>query len=407
MLNKLRPIAALAGLGLVAGCTSGNGALEPSFTSVNLNATVKAQIAVGVATFADGTNGLNVVATLRQKNGESGTLLNTPTITGPSGFVVPAGSVGTKSNAGAFAECAANVDAGTNHISGSVQSVVTANATCSTFGQGGGLFGYGFAPENSTTAQSPNFTLYGDLLDATTGGQYGGPFYGPDGLIDGGFTAYRGGAPAYPNVQNGTYPSGFLGYGLGYTTFDLTPVAGAYNLSVFVGSGNTSSTTINAATPGTLTNTVGLPAFAAAPVFTEDGAGGGTATCIAPAGTTETLIELVDVDIDAFYTQVVSGGGAVSYTFGDAMGPAPTTSSAPTIAAGDDYEVGCIAADYPLYEAGYPQNTSQTPTLVGAAGQTDIAFAPAFVSVYGGAAASSHKHKLPAFHRVRSTKLVR
>lgn len=401
-MKNIRPIAAFTGLALVTGCTAGNGAIEPGFTSVNLANTTKAQMASGVATFNDGTKGLNLVATFRQKDGLSATLLNTPTITGPAGFTVPTGVVGIKNAAGGgFAECAANVDAGTNHISGSLQSVVTANATCSTFGQAGGVFGYGFAPENSTTAQAPNFQLFGDLLDGTTGGQYGGPFYGGDGLIDAGATAYRGGQPAYPQVQDGTYPTGFTGYGFGYTTFDLTPVAGAYNLSIFVGSSDTSATTLTATSLNSLTNVAGLPAFGATPTFTEDGAGGGTATCVAPAGTTETLIELVDADIDAYYTQVVQGGGAVSYTFGDNLGPAVKGSTAPTIITGDNYEVACIAADYPLYEASYPQNTSETPTLLGAAGQTDVSFSPPFVSMYGGAtAAAGHARLHPAFHRV-------
>jgi len=140
--------------GLLAGCTAGNGALEPPFTSVNLN-NDRVQVAAGVATFNDGSKGLNVVATFRQPNGLSATLLNTPTLTGP--FTVPVGAAGTKSGASSLgtaaflSTCTPNVDAGTGHISGSAQSVVTANALCTTFGQAGGVFAYGFAPENSTT----------------------------------------------------------------------------------------------------------------------------------------------------------------------------------------------------------------------------------------------------------------
>ena len=422
MNRKLRPIAAIVGLGLVAGCTSGNGALEPGFTSTNLNATVKAQIAVGVATFNDGSTGLNVVTTFRQQTkGLSATLLNTPTITGP--FTVPAGSTGSQSgpSTGTFStsECAKNVDDGTGHISGSAQSVVTASATCSTFGQAGLVLAYGIAPENSTTAQAPSFIQYGDFN--ALGDLYGAPFYGDPctesdcvgdsatdadgnllpGYAGAGYAAFRGGPPAFPNARLGTYPTGFLGYGLGFNTFAMSPAAGTYNLSINVPSGNTAGATIVAPST-TLTNTTGLPAFVASPTFVEDGTGGGTASCVAPAGVTETLVELFDAGTDSWYTQVVQGGGAVTSTFADNLGAGVGTAG-PTLNTGDGYEITCIGADYPLYESEPTLNTSQTPTLMGSNGQADITFAVPTDAVYGTpATATDSRNKKAARRFVRT-----
>ena len=419
-ITTLRPIAAVLGLGLVAGCTSGQTTTVP-FTSVPLSAN-KAQLAVGVATFNDGTTGLNVVTTFRQKNGLSATLLNTPTITGP--FTVPADATGSQSGPATTTfttgECAKNVDDGTGHITGSAQSVVTANAACTTFGQAGLVLSYGIAPENSTTAQAPSFIQYGDFNGL--GDLYGAPFYGDPctesdctgdsatdedgnplpGYSQAGYAAFRGGPPAFPNARLGTYPTGFLGFGLGFNTFALTPVAGTYNLSINVPSGNTAGATITAPST-TLTNVVGLPAFADDGTdFVEDGAGGGTATCTAPAGVTETIVELFDAETDSYYTQVVQGAGAVTATFADNLGGGAGTAG-PTLNPGDGYEVECIGADYPLYEAGPTQSNSQTPVIAGANGQADIVFDFPFDSTYGAAEDTAkgrnaaHRHK--QFHR--------
>jgi len=350
---------AAAILGIAAGCTSGNGALEPPFTSVNLQSN-KLQLAVGVATFSDGTIGLNTVTTFRQPNGLSATLLNTPTLMGP--FTVPVGVSGSGT-----ACKASNVDAGTNHVTGSPQALPGTVAVCSTFGQSGGVFAYGFAPINSTTSGAASYAVYTK------------PFYGTSALTGG---SLRGGPPAYPTTTNGLFDSSFTGYTLGFTTFALPPVAGAYNLSVNVPSGNNPGATITAP-PATLTSTVGLPPFAAPPTFIQDGIGGGTATCTAPAGTTETLVEFVDTAMGTFYTVFVATGGAVTATLPDNLGPVKAGAATPSIATGDSYQVECIAADYPLFEAGPPANTQQTPTIVGAAGQSDIAFSPLFVPASG------------------------
>jgi hypothetical protein len=55
---------------------------------------------------------------------------------------------------------------------------------------------------------------------------------------------------------------------------------------------------------------------------------------------------------------------------------------------GDTYMIQYFAMDYPLYEASYPFNTSQTPAIVGAAGQSDVTIsAPSAPVGY-----STHRH---------------
>jgi hypothetical protein len=342
----------IAALGVAAGCSSGQSSAEPGTTSVNVT-NFKAQLAVGVATFVDGSTGLNVVATFRQPDGLSGTLLNTPTIVGPAAFRVPAGMGG--------------VDGGTNHISASPQVPPLATPTSTTLGTTGGVF------------------AYGALMGADSGGN---PI------------EFRGGPPAYPNVLDGTYPSGFGGFTEGFTEFDAPPVAGTYTLSIVVPAANAASTTI-AATPGAIANVAGsLGPIAAAPAFVEDGNGGGTATCAVPLNAKETLVDITDVTADAFFTAVVKGGGAIAATFAPNIGAYSGGVAGPTLTSGDEYSVSCIATNYPAFEAGPPGNLQQLPTIVGANGQADISFSPNLDATYGGASANARKR---AAKKVRNT----
>ncbi len=364
MRSLIRPLGTTAALVLLAACTSGQSAQPPTMTVSSLSGD-KAELAVGVATFSDGSKGLNAVATFRGAGGASATLVNTPTVTGPAAFVVPAVD-------------AAGTDAGTNHISASPQ-VTTGAPTATTFSTTGGVFSYGFAPANADTSGSANFGLYPQ------------PFYGA-GTLAGAFTdananpiAFEGGPPAYPNVRTGTYPAGFVGYSQGFTTFAATPVAGAYGLTVVVASSNAGTTTVTSPS-ASITNVAGLAAVAT-PTFTEDGTGGGTAAFVAPAGTTESVVDFYDVKAGTFYSVLVPGSGALTATLPDAVGVFASGVAGATLTAGDAYEMTVICADYPLFEAGPPQNTAQVPTLLGAAGQADIAFSPGLAGTYGTGAA--------------------
>lgn len=376
MRQSIRTLAALALAGLGAGCTSGNSGIEPGFTAVNLNQN-KLQLAVGVATFYNAagavTPGVNLVATFRQPNGLSATLLNTPTFTGP--FTVPAAAAGTTSNgrttnaALGRGTCSPNVDAGTGHITGSPQALPGTTAQCTTLGQAGGVFAYGIAPDNSTTSGAAQFQGYLQ------------PFFT---TFDIGRVAFFGGPPAYANAQTPSYPTGFPGYSQGWTIFAVPPVAGAYNASVNVASANNPGATITAPT-ATLANAIGLPAFAAPPVFTPDGAGGGTVTCTAPAGVTETIVDLQDTDAVSsavlYYTVVAQGGGNVTATFAANLGTVSGSGTVrPTLKTGDSYTVQCIGVDYPAFEAGPPTNTQQAPSLGG--GQSDITISQGVAGTY-------------------------
>jgi len=351
--NSTKAVAAVALLTALAGCTSGQSGVEPAFQSANLNAN-RLQFAVGVATFADGSKGLNVVPTFRQPNGLSATLLNTPLLSGP--FVVPAVD-------------AAGTDAGTGSISGSPQVLPGQTPASTTFNQAGGIFSSGFAPENSTTSGAASFNVY-----AT-------PFY----TVKGGSVAaniYRGGPPAYPQVRNGQYPAAFVGFPQGFTSFLVTPGVGPYSLSVGIQDGNGKTTTI-AAPPATLSSAAGLAA-STAPIATKDGSGGLSIAFTAPAGTTESLVDVVDVSLtpNVYYTVLTTGAGpqvaVLPANLGPFSGGAPTAS----IPTGDTFSIRLVNLDYPGFESGVPQNTQQTPTLAGPNGQADISYAPVVRGTY-------------------------
>jgi hypothetical protein len=369
----------LAALSVAAGCSSGQSSAEPPTTGVNV-ANYDAQLAVGVATFVDGSKGLNVVATFRQPDGLSGTLVNTPTIMGPAGFRVPAGMGG--------------VDGGTNHISGSPQVPPLSTPASTTLGETGGVFTYGLAPDNSDTSGSLyNFVYDGAFYDAT------GALMGAD--SGGNPIEFRGGPPSYPNVLDGTYPSGFEGFTQGFVEFDTPPVAGAYGLSIVVAAGNAATVTVTGKPGGTITNTAGsLGAIANAPTFVEDGAGGGTASCTTPATATETLVDITDVTATTFFSSVVKGGGAITTTFKPNLGAYVSGVAGPTLTSGDEYSVSCIAANYPAFESGPPSNLQELPQITGANGQADISFSPNLDATYGGASATAKKR---AARKIRNT----
>ncbi|HEV2739010.1 MAG TPA: hypothetical protein VGU66_10565 [Candidatus Elarobacter sp.] len=354
------------------------------------------QVAVGVATFADGSRGLNVVSTFRQPNGLSATLVNTPSLTGPFTVTAPAGGscpgssfiaglIGRAYLAG-FAELdgsfhpagASGTDAGTHTISGSAQTAPGAAVPCTSLGEGGGVFAYGITLQNATVDQTANVSpkyfypqpLFGLALQSAN--------------------PYVGGPPAYPNVRTGTYPTGFVGFPQGFLTFALgPPPAGSYALNVLVPAANASSANFSAA--AAISAPGGLPAFAAPPAVTEDANGGGglTVAFTAPAGVTESVIDIVDLGPNAasgappngaapiYYTLIAHGGGPQVVTLPPNLGPVSANGTgSPSLLPGDDYVVTVIGTNYPLFEAGPPGNLQPSPTIAGSNGQADITFSP-------------------------------
>ncbi len=390
-MNRTNIVTALACAAALAGCTAGNTGVTPAQTSVNPITSNVLEFTVGTANIA-GFTGLNTVVSYRQPNGLDGTLLNTPAITGPAGFVV--GAPVTAGQAGN--------DFGTNTISGSPQpNPAGSPAAPTTFGTSGGAFAYGFQPNNSTTAGGVSFARYALPIYATgTTSPYTAitPAAAPVAM------PYIGGPPFFPNVRDGTFPSGFLGYPIGFTDFRLAPAAGSYTLTLNVPTGfdrNGNPTSANVSASATLASLVPLPTFAT-PVFTPDGTGGGTIAVTVPAGVTEALVILQDRDggcypgangAPAYFgfrtttvgAQVITVPNRMGPTFGSQTStptictsaqntppPPPPPAVAPPPVPGDRYRVYAVGFDYPALEAGPPGNRLQAPVIAGATGQSDV-----------------------------------
>jgi len=365
---------------LLAGCGGGssNSGATPPINQPTL-ANDKLQVAVGtVFNAADGTTGLNVVATFRQTGGGSAVLADTPSITGPAGFAVPAGFPS--------AYASASIDAGTHSITASPQVNVVTTPTNTTLGTFTGVFSYGLAPLNSDQV---NLGYYPGNANATPGNGYGSDAIYLGGLYGGmpaawwsmplGAAAassqgtYLMGPPAVPFFNDGTFPGGFAGYSPGFTAFDVPPATGTYTMNVTVTTGNGPSPSFSA-TSNNLTSVAPLPA----PVVGALAENGGGLTGPITTSGTETLVFIEDTTSGLFYTvgPLTASG---TFTLPPSLGPCSGTNcenaaatQKPSLVTGDTYVVTPISFDYPAFEDAPPGNTSQTPPLTGAAGQADI-----------------------------------
>lgn len=369
-------IAAVVVAALLAGCSANGTASPPTSVVSNLGADTL-EFAVGTANMGNtGTVGLDTVVSFRQPNGDSATLVNSPTITGPTGFTVPACGTGC-------------VDAGTNHISSTPQNVNPAVTNPVTvFGQTGGAFSYGFAPDNAGTTGAAVFGRYAQPLLGTA-------------LTGQALLTYNGGPPAYPFFKDGTFPSAFPGYPQGFTMFAATPVAGAYALSVVVQTSNAGTQTFSASS--TLSNLTPLPALGT-PTFVEDGLGGGSGVVTVPidARVVETMVYVQNITQGTFFTiGPIRGTGAQAFTLPDFLGPcggaagtgcqnnaatrSPTLRPASfTGSVGDQYRVYAVTLDWPMFEGSPPGNTSAAPIITGGAAtsnQADITTSPTSATV--------------------------
>ncbi len=383
---------------LLAACATNGTATIPGTTQANLNSNTL-QFAVGTATIGqDNTVGVNFVATLRQPNGLSGVLADTPTITGPGGFLVPANAAGAYTGAGP------NADAGTAHMSGSVQVPLNnAGLTNSTFGTFTGVFSYGFGPFNSDQSITSGAYYPGNPNNSGGNGFTSSNYYGtgmvatamatgdptqPVPFLSADPMDYLVGPPAVPFFNDGTFPTNFAGYPTGFTPVEIAPIAGTYTLSVNVPAQNASPITYSKT--ATLTSTTPLPAMAA-PTFTSDTTGGGSGTVTVPAGVTETMVYIVDANAGLYYAVgPIAGTGAQPYTLPDHLGRCSTpgancengANAGNSITAGDTYFVSAVGYDYPAFEAGPPGNKQQNPAIVGANGQADITMSPVATGTY-------------------------
>ena len=339
MHTRLLSLVALGGISALSACTSGQPAIVPPSTAVNLAATAKLQFAVGTANIA-GTTGLNTVVTFRQPNGLSATLVNTPTITGPATFAVPG----------------SGLDTGTNTISGSPQLAAGLVSTKTTFGQSGGAFAYGFAPLNISQNSPANF------------GAYSLPFYVAS-AVQAQYLIGPGNAYV-SNFRDGTQAAGFGGYAAGFTDFAAPPVAGTYTLGVKIPLAIGSIPDFTAA--ATLGTTVPLPLFAP-PVYTTDGAGGGTVALTVPVGVTEALVYVLDGTTGNVYTLLTRTTGPQTLTLPSNIGPLLKGVAGPSIPLKDPVQVYAVGFNYPAIEASpIGKGPAQTPVIAGANGQADI-----------------------------------
>lgn len=364
MKKQLIAVSVLVTGALLAGCSGGlstNGSsYSPPVSQTNLSNN-KLEFAVGTANY-QGTTYLNTVVSFRQPNGASAVLVDTPTITGPAGFTVPA-------------VASAGTDGGTAHISGTPQTAPTyppaSPPPATTFNQSGGAFSYGFAPFNSNTLGTAFYPGNPPL--------YSQPFY----IASASKLQFYGGPPAFPFFNDGTYPAGFLGYSQGFTMFGATPVSGQYTLSVLVPAANTSPLTTTANATLNAATVLGLPTVAG---ITEDGSGGLSGTVTPGSGATETLVYVVDTVAGLYYTVgPITGTAAATFTLSGNLGPCNTkgcTGAAPSIASGDTYDIYAVSFDYPAFEAAPPKSTSATPAITGANGQADLAVSTVTAGTY-------------------------
>lgn len=375
-----RALGTAAGISILAACTGGQSGIEPpAQVDTTVQSSRALQFRVGTATYR-GVVYFNTLATFRQTNGFSGTLFNTPTITGPAGFTVAPPATAPVISV----VPATNTDAGTNHLSGTPPTQPGITAVVTTFNQSGGAFAYALAPGNSTTSgapQYPNNTGVGSVFNTSC---VQCPNIGPAGVL---FDVYAQplflpsnrrlpfllGPPAVPDFHDGTFPSAFLGYDSGFLSFGIAPVAGAYNLHVVVPSATIGVNTAVFDAPATLTSTAGLgtqsPPVVALPVDPVTLKSTGQVNVTVPpagAGATFQLLYMTDINgsnTPTFYTAVIPAAGG-TFTLTPTSGPKlPSGAGGPPVTSGDLFYAYSVGSDYNILTAAVPLNLQQTPVL--------------------------------------------
>jgi hypothetical protein len=369
-----RLLGGAAGIAILAACTSGQSAIQPPSTGANVQASSTLQFRVGTVNYQGTSTYTNTVVTFRQSGGLSAVLYDTPTITGPAGFVVPA----TAPNA-PTSSSGAGADAGTNTIGATPPTQPGTPATATTFAQLGGAFSYGFAPANSSTTGTayypgnPSGRLFASAV-GTVSDVYPQPIY----RTSSGKRPFILGPPAVPDFHNPSsgFPSGFAGYDSGFTAFAVTPVAGTYALHVTVPGPNPGQNVAVFDTTAALTTLAPL-GTEPVPVIAEPGtAASGSAMTFtvapAPAGATQQVLYVVVIDgASGALTFYAFNAGAAGGTF---TLPAADFSAA-NAAAGtpDTVAAWTVGADWDVVGDAPPNNTSAAPALPA---QTDITISP-------------------------------
>ncbi len=387
---------------VLAGC-SASGVNPKSAPNVCPPSSNVLQLNVGAATLPSGATGTNVAVTYRQPaasgcyTGDSGALVNTPTLTVPDAAgAFPATGAADAFGATILTGPAAGEAAA--HALGAIPQLpadTNNTAATATFGDDGGAFGLGLEP----------FNYAGALGTAGVGGSPASVFPYPVPVYDTVASDINqfipgGGPPAFNTAANaagldhtaGGAPDPFSGISEGFDVFGgLPPATGTYTLSVAVPA-NTGTVTATATATITTGAAPVLPAVVA-PVPATYTAATGVLTFgaqVFPAGVTQEYIQVTDIGPTlggvscvgatpanpVYYTTVLTAAGtpAPIPAPGLCSAAANTAASGGNATDGDEFGVQLIGLDYNWYTASYTGITGvggsgvTAPSLAGAAG---------------------------------------
>lgn len=440
-----RLTAAMSAAFVLAACTNGGTSFNPPVYVANVAATSKLQLAVGTATIATSADplnpapfyGINFVTTFRGVDGQNATTSNTPTLTGPPGFSFGPLLGNTNSVSGR------TVPQMQTELTAILAGTMVPVEDYQNLGPLVGVFGYGFAQDNLVSNQlisqivtKGNFAqnaclgigvvpstptndihstelklpvLQGDNTSNVTCPNSSNALNITSSALP---MAYYGGPPSWPSTIGYGSPDFFSknnapfanGYPAGFTDFALAPVAGTYTLDVAYPTAADFSSLGHVSTTAKLQSTAALLPIAQ-PTFTRAGDGSGIVFVNVPSGVSETIVFATASVCDpaqallhqfVSYAVVEHGTGLVAFPFASNLGP-PDASGKPThtfCVLGDfppsatapgnpigQVTIAAVGFDYPAFEASYPLNVSQTPTLANAAnGQADVTTSFPFVA---------------------------
>ncbi len=423
-------------LALTACSANPNNPIAPTNPAVIQNNVL--QFAVGTARLPNGTLGLNVVTTYRQPTGgfapgDSGALVDTPTLTLPAAVAGPAGTATGYDALSTALTGPAPGEIGTTSIGGSSQA--TGTTTVTTFGQSGGAFGLGLEPFNAYgPANAPSVTQIGTPFQVAP---YPVPLYDTVANDPNQFVPW-GGPPAFvlPSsngdsvVGNSNYPAGTAGISEGLDVFaSIAPVVGQpYSMSVSVpaNTGTTSAPPKSFTIPGPTLPTVSAATAPSYSVTTNTFSGFAlpTASNGAPV---EAYVEVVDYGPSpttkpqpascngssaakpVYYTLWTNSGALPALPASQGPGGSSTLCSAAqnttadgAATPGDDIVIQEIAFDYPAYEMSYTGVSGTgsagvpNPPYVGKGGSDDLSISPATCTFdSGGGVMASCSASLP------------
>jgi hypothetical protein len=373
-MNKLSLFLTAGAAGLIlAGCSaSGVNPVSPSRVC-NLSANVL-QMNVGTANLFGLSTGTNVAVTYRQSAsancfaGNSGALVNTPTLTVPNLLAGPAGAADGFGSTILTGPAAAEI--GTHAMTAIAQTPAATNNTAATatFGDDGGAFGLGLEPFNYAAALG----AAGVAGTPATVFPYPVPIYDTGTPDINAFTP-GGGPPAY-NPANNTAATlaGFNGISEGFDVFGFAPAAGAFSLSVLVPANTgavTSTATASITNAAYVLPTIPAATVQALPATYNAATGVLTFNAFAlPAGVTQAFVQVTDIGPSmggvscigatpanpVYYTSVLNASGVpASIPAPGLCSAAANTTASGAATDGDEFGVQVIGLDYNWYGASY------------------------------------------------------